>query len=64
MTFSLGCIHGPGVKGVLAGRENAAHLVSRVVDPPGSKGGLQFGFPLDSRSIFLYISFYKMLKPC
>ena len=64
-TFSPGCSHGPGVKGILAGRENAAHLVSRVVDPPGSKGGLQFGFPLVSSSIyFFYISFYKMLKSC
>ena len=45
LTFSPGCSHDPRIKGILAGRENAAHLVSRVVDPPRSKGGLQFRFP-------------------
>ena len=55
LTFSPGCSHGPRVKGILAGRENAAHLVSRLVDPPGSKGGLQFGFPPVSRSFFFFI---------
>ena len=64
LTFSPGCSHGPRVKEILAGHENAAHLVSRVVDPPGSKGGLQFGFPLVSRSFsfFIYLFYINMQR--
>ena len=67
LTFSSGCSHGLGVRAIFGRPRKRSPSLVPVVDPPGYKGKLQFGFPPVSRSFsffiyFLYINMQRVIN--